>query len=53
MVAQLNDKDPDQAPKPLRQRLAWLVGIWAASVAALAVVAYLLRLFMAAAGMTG
>jgi len=32
-------------------RVGWLVGIWAASVAALAVVAWLLRLAMQAAGM--
>jgi len=37
--------------KPLWQRLMWLVAIWCASVAALALVAYLLRLFMNAAGM--
>ncbi len=37
--------------KPLWQRLAWLVVIWSASVATLALVAYLLRLFMNAAGM--
>jgi hypothetical protein len=29
--------------RPLRVRLAWFVGIWAASVAALAVVAEILR----------
>lgn len=34
------------------RRVAWLVAIWAASVAALAVVAYLLRLLMNAAGLT-
>jgi len=33
------------------RRVAWLLGIWAASVAALALVAYLLRLFMTAAGL--
>ena len=33
-------------------RLAWLVGIWLASVAALGVVALLLRLLMRAAGMS-
>lgn len=37
--------------KPLWQRLAWLVGIWTASVLALGVVAGLMRMFMAAAGM--
>ena len=37
--------------KPLWQRLAWLVAIWTASVLALGVVAWLLRLFMSAAGM--
>ncbi len=37
--------------KPLWQRLAWLVIIWCASVAALAVVAFLLRVFMNAAGL--
>jgi hypothetical protein len=30
-------------PQPLWKRLAWFVGIWAASVAALGVVASLLR----------
>jgi hypothetical protein len=33
-------------------RLAWLAGIWLASVAALGVVALLLRLLMGAAGMS-
>ena len=33
------------------RRMAWLVAIWAASVAALGIVAYLLRLFMTAAGL--
>lgn len=37
--------------KPLWQRLAWLVGIWSASVLALGAVAWLLRLFMNAAGL--
>jgi hypothetical protein len=35
----------DQAP--LWQRLAWFVGLWAASVAALGAVAYLIRLWIA------
>lgn len=38
--------------KPLWQRLGWLVLIWALSVAALGVVAYGMRLFMNAAGLT-
>ncbi|HLA29461.1 MAG TPA: DUF2474 domain-containing protein [Pseudomonas sp.] len=37
--------------KPLWQRLAWLVAIWAGSVLALGLVAGLLRLLMRAAGM--
>lgn len=36
---------------PLWQRLGWLVLIWAASVVGLGVVAGLIRLLMAAAGM--
>lgn len=35
-----------------RRRIAWLIGIWAASIAVLALVAYALRLVMNAAGMT-
>ena len=38
--------------KPLWQRLGWLVLIWALSVAALGVVAYGMRMFMSAAGLT-
>lgn len=38
--------------KPLWQRLGWLVLIWCASVATLGVAAWLMRLFMAAAGLT-
>ena len=34
------------------RRFGWLVGIWLASVAALAVVAYGLRLLMRAAGLS-
>jgi hypothetical protein len=37
---------------PWWKRLAWLVLIWAASVAALAIVAYALRLVMNAVGLT-
>jgi hypothetical protein len=35
--------------KPLWQRLGWLVLIWACSVTALGIVAWLLRQFMSAA----
>ncbi|GLZ84101.1 DUF2474 domain-containing protein [Pseudomonas sp. BN414] len=38
--------------KPLWQRLGWLVGIWTLSVLALGAVAYLLRMFMTAAGLS-
>ena len=38
--------------KPLWQRLGWLLLIWALSVSALAVVAYGMRLFMSAAGLS-
>lgn len=33
----------DREPKPLAVRLAWFLGIWAASIAVLGVVAGLLR----------
>lgn len=42
---------PRSTPRPLWRRLAWLVGIWTASVLALAAVAWLMRLFMTAAGL--
>jgi hypothetical protein len=47
-----HDEQDPALKKPLWQRLAWLVGIWAASVFALFIVASLLRLFMNAAGLT-
>ncbi|NYT86033.1 DUF2474 family protein [Pollutimonas harenae] len=34
------------------KRLAWMLGIWLASIAALGLAAYLLRLVMNAVGMT-
>jgi len=37
--------------KPLWQRLGWLLLIWAMSVAALGVAAWVMRLFMGAAGL--
>ncbi|MNE04942.1 hypothetical protein D3C76_980220 [compost metagenome] len=37
---------------PLRKRLGWLVLIWTASVLALGVAAWLLRLMMSAAGLS-
>ncbi|MHA6637514.1 DUF2474 domain-containing protein [Stutzerimonas frequens] len=47
---------PEESPradeqKPLWQRMVWLVVIWSASVLALGVVAWLLRLAMSAAGL--
>jgi hypothetical protein len=32
-----------EAPGPLWRRLAWFVGLWAASVTVLAVIAYAIR----------
>jgi len=43
--------DQQTEQKPLWQRLGWLVLIWSASVLTLALVAWLLRQFMQAAGM--
>lgn len=45
-------KDVARPPAPLLARLGWLVGLWAAGVAALGVVAWLLRQVMALAGLT-
>ncbi|API59999.1 hypothetical protein BSL82_12325 [Tardibacter chloracetimidivorans] len=38
----------DPPPAPWWKRLAWFVGIWAASVAALGLVAFLIRLWIGA-----
>jgi hypothetical protein len=46
-------EDDRKTPQPSwLRRIAWLVGIWGASIAVLAVVAYLLRILMDLAGMT-
>ena len=45
----MKETTADQAP--LRTRLGWLVLIWVASVLALGVAAWLLRLLMSAAGL--
>lgn len=41
----------EQGKAPLRKRLGWLVLIWGLSVATLGVAAWLMRLFMSAAGL--
>ena len=38
---------------PLWRRLLWLFGLWGASVLALGLLAWLMRLFMGAAGLSG
>jgi len=37
---------PDGAPGSLSKRLAWFIGLWLASVLAVALVAYGLRLWL-------
>jgi hypothetical protein len=45
------DVDRQLERQPLWRRLLWLVAIWVASVSAVALVAELIRLLMAAAGL--
>lgn len=45
----MTHEEPQKAP--LRKRLGWLVLIWALSVAGLGIAAWLMRLFMSAAGL--
>ncbi len=54
MKQPMQKKHESSAPeaKPLWKRMTWLVLIWSASVLALGVVAWLLRQFMTAAGLT-
>jgi hypothetical protein len=53
MPAEESSHEPDPAlKKPVWQRVAWLVAIYAGSVMALGIVAYGMRLFMNAAGLT-
>lgn len=40
------------SPVSWRKRLLWFIALWTASVCALAIVAYALRLFMHALGLT-
>ncbi|HCR1273038.1 TPA: DUF2474 domain-containing protein [Pseudomonas aeruginosa] len=52
MVRTPSHPERDSAAKPaLWRRLAWLAGIWTASVLTLGVAAWLMRLFMSAAGL--
>jgi len=51
MAAREQRRDVQAEPRPLWRRMVWLVAIWSGSVLALAVVAWLLRLAMNAAGL--
>lgn len=46
------ETSPERAPRPLWQRLGWMVVLWSLSVLALALVAYGIRLLMNAAGLS-
>lgn len=50
----VEDKHESSAPetKPLWKRMTWLVLLWSSSVLVLGVIAWLLRQFMTAAGLT-
>jgi hypothetical protein len=53
MSAKDSSHEPDPAlKKPVWQRVAWLVAIYVGSVTVLGIVAYGMRLFMNAAGLT-
>lgn len=41
------NKSPPESEAPLWRRLAWMAGIWLASVTVLAAVAWILRLWLA------
>ena len=47
-----DENDRKQSRPSWPRRIAWLVGIWGASIAVLAIAAYLLRVLMDFAGMT-
>ena len=38
---------PTEPPQPLWKRLAWMAGIWLASVTTLGIVAWIIRLWLA------
>lgn len=41
------ERGPTKEPGPLWQRLAWFAGLWMAGVAAISVIGYALRLWLA------
>ncbi|MBT3144855.1 DUF2474 domain-containing protein [Neptunomonas phycophila] len=53
MSERAKENNPDQAERPVwLKRVGWLVVIWSASVAGLGVIAWLLKFFMQAAGLS-